>query len=368
MKRFVKFGMVVLFALTAVAGCKTEEEVSVSTSAENYCSEIAEVMCHNMFECCTGAQIEEQLGIAITLDEEECKHDMTLRCEDAYATVEYGIKNGHVTVNSAALDLCLEAMLVQDECFVVTVDPQFLVACDEEMFVGNVPADSSCVYDVECADDAFCDIDQTCQPLLGAGDDCSDGFIPCAEGLFCGPNDDGDIICQSLRDEGDDCYLGIPMCEEGLYCAEDEDTGEASCRNRRDVGQSCNENEACKSGYCIPGLCAGTTDACYEDSDCQGECNESGNSCSEDADCGGECSDSGNYCDEEYPCAGTCSETGGYCEDDTDCYGGETDTCDQPECVLDTCTGASCEGSSVCADNHVVVDYCELGLGIMEAF
>ena len=119
-----------LLVLSFAVGCGPKEEslkIAVTASKDGLCSEIAKVVCYNVFHCCTGAQIEDALGLQQTTTEKKCRKDMELICEQNMAPVLHGLNKNTLTVDSAGATTCLESLLPpDDECFPTLTEPEFV--------------------------------------------------------------------------------------------------------------------------------------------------------------------------------------------------------------------------------------------------
>lgn len=334
----ILLALAMLLALPTGGCSDNAKAVSVNVTQENICEEIAEVMCHNMFQCCTGLRIEEVLGIEISTTEKECRSDMRLLCEDRSVEMQYAFENGTASFDQATAQACLEVLLApKDICVELQLDPAWTELCAEIWVIGNQGVGDACFWDFECAENQYCAPNQECRMLPGAGDECDFQAPgnPCAEGLYC----DGDDICVALGGKSDDCSPTEP-CLEDLYC--DWDAGEGTCRAKEDAGEECTNNWMCASNDCAPGICGGDGSFCEDDSDCQGQCDGTNDDC-----------------DDETDCEGVCDVSGDQCDDDGDC-----DVEPDDFCVHDQCLGNICE-ERYCVDTPDEVDYCLLGLGIL---
>jgi hypothetical protein len=322
----------------SVGGCGGSEDPlpvpKVKVTLQNLCAEMAEVSCYNMFQCCTGEQIEEVLGIAISLEPADCRRDLELICQERYAPIIWAAQKGSVGVDTMAIAGCLQSMIVMGDCFQHVSSIPWQQACEVDQVVGTVQATGACVYQWECAAGNFCAPDGKCVALPGAGQECHDA---CAAGLFC---DWQTYRCAALRGSGQQC-TSSSTCQAGLYC-DFNAQGVGSCAAPRAVGQACDGGEDCTTGYCLPGVCAGTYTECFQDSECQGVCSTTGSACDSDYDCDSHCSLSQDSCYSDYDC------------------GAEGGTC-----APDSCGQQQCTGAPVCAERWMILDYCQ---GTLELF
>jgi hypothetical protein len=397
-------------------------DVNAETASGELCIEIAKVMCYNLFECCTGQQIEETLGIEITTDESDCRHDIELICLDDLSYIFWALGQGNASLDAEQANLCLEALLVGEEgCFPFTLGhPAYEAACPESIVQGTQGEGGACLTDLECQQDMYCAANRKCESLPKAGEECSFDS-GCVSGYFCGADEMGDFICQAYKQMGEACSYAFPMalCAPELYCEfTDEYLDEGVCKNMKTIGEACADDMPCLDGICLSGNCADGRE-CSDDSDCGGACENSGGYCEDDTDCDGTCADGGGWCDEDSDCGGTCAISGYYCNDDWDCHdsgtcassgyycydewdcayeglcsesgytcyeGGyecledeecipleecipnDSDSCELGTCEMEACVGASVCSGRICAEWYGVVDYCELGLGAIDFF
>lgn len=322
-----------------VVSCENESGLSLRVTKKNFCSEVAKVVCNNVFQCCTGAQLEDVLGVTLTTSEAQCRKDMELKCQEANAPLLFALDKGTVTLDGPATTACLKSMLVQDTCFLFAPNFPYAEECNQQLLQGVQGVNKDCVDSVECVPDAYCGPDRKCRALPREGQECDNaGPKPCASGLYCAQ----DNTCQPLRKAGEECDE-FNLCEPSLFCDTIDPTMESTCKSRKALNASCRGDKECISGYCIPGLCA-DGNVCYRDEDCEGRCRDSGEVCSSDDDC-----------------PGTCDISGIACEVDWDC----------PEinerCKHSVCD-SSCQGKPICGERYEVFDYCEMSMKLIERF
>lgn len=407
------FALLLTVGLVAAAGCKEEDELAFDSNPtpDNACAEIAEVICHNSFQCCTGEDLEDYFGIELTTSEGDCRHDVELMCESTYAKQLDSLAAGRVTLNTEVLKQCLIDMIAPDDvCFPYeAIEPDAVERCDSvhNMLTGKVAVGNGCIIDEDCVGEAYCAENQKCKDLLGAGQTCVSD-LDCKEVLHCAYNEAAvEMRCTKDIPMGGDCG-DSGDCEEGLFCQQraesaNIDLSYGNCRAPAANGAECKQSAGCASSNCLPGTC-GDGSSCESDAHCTGTCSESETLCATAEDCGGSCQ-GGYYAD--YPCSGSsecgsaCSLSGYSCIDGTDCglvcvsdtgipttlscdtttecegYYGVGYTCDAQTCDAGTCESTeTCEGATqcsgrVCAENYQVRDYCIEGrnwLGYSEAF
>jgi hypothetical protein len=197
-------------------------------------------------------------------------------------------------------------------------------------WVGLVADGSACLSTPECASkDSFCSAGQKCTALPGDGQPCS--AFGCATGTFCSAG-----TCRAQLAAGGACTSSL-QCLKGLFC--DVTALPAACAPLRAPGEACSGNTTCTSNQCNPGTCMGSTTTCFTKNNCSARCADDNSFCFTDSDCGP---------------TGTCSMTATACSIVTPCVGvGNT-------CIFPVkCNPAECIGDVVCAEPHVVVDYCQ---------
>jgi hypothetical protein len=110
-----------------------------------------------------------------------------------------------------------------------------------------------CVVHLSSSNDAG-PITGTCQQPVAAspGASCSAPEAQCAEGFHCGTS----AHCDQDAELGQNCSLQNP-CAEGLECSS-SDSGEPTCLQKAGIGDACNFDLDCASGYCVENvhLCA----------------------------------------------------------------------------------------------------------------
>jgi len=68
------------FDFRVLVGCG-DDGVNIDSSAESVCGEIAEVACHNLYNCCTENEIETFLDVTEPRTQEQCYTDVQRSCE-----------------------------------------------------------------------------------------------------------------------------------------------------------------------------------------------------------------------------------------------------------------------------------------------
>jgi len=316
-------------------GCSDDDDVvvtEVKVTQDTFCTEVAKLLCRNMFACCTGNEIEDILGITISTEEKACQHDMELVCEDRNYELLDAVVRGTVTVHEQVATDCLNAMFVKDgRCFLNRPEAPWAEVCKEGLYEGNQAPDQPCFASIECKADSYCAGNQKCKALPKKDEKCPDGH--CATGLSCQqPGAGGDRVCTELRKKDETCNVSMP-CQAGLYCDINSGEAEGKCAPQKKKDEACSASNQCDTGYCVPGTCSDGRE-CTRDEQCPGKCAESQEECFSALQCPGKCSVSGDACTSPLTCTGT------------------EETCDREECVT------RCEGDRVCAEQPRKIDYC----------
>ena len=181
----MRLAFVSVFAL--LVGC--QDGVSIDATEDTFCNEFAEVACHNMYQCCNEAQIENELGVSEPRTEVQCREDKTRNCVRSTASLRDSLKAGRVTFKPEVLNACLDAIIAPDDgtCSTYVDKLPWTDLCEEQPWVGTVAMAGKCFFDHDCAGSpksAECGLDQKCVALPTAGFPCPNGV--CAEDFFCG--------------------------------------------------------------------------------------------------------------------------------------------------------------------------------------
>ena len=329
---------IALGALVVMIGCGGDGRPNISATQDNLCDEIAEVACYNMYQCCSESEIEDFLMVTDPRTEEQCREDVHTVCERQLTTINFSLDNKRVRFDEKVMNKCLDALVPPDgACTSITSMKPWAEACMESSWLGTVSDGGQCDFPYECGKDSFCNPSRVCTALPGDGMACS--AQGCASGLYCGVG-----VCHPLLAEGGMCTSTL-QCEKGLFC--DTASTTRTCTPLRAIGDKCTGNTTCASNTCLPGTCAGTGGTCYANVNCSGHCADDNGFCTLDSTCS----------------PGTCSTTGTTCFAVTDCIGAGN-TCNFPV----KCLPAECVGDVVCADAHVVVDYCRDALTDLPLF
>ncbi len=305
--------------------------VEISASADNVCDEIAEVACHNLYQCCTEGEIEEFLNVSEPRTERQCREDVVRACKRASFTLTDSIKAGRVRFEPERMNTCLDALVAPEgSCGMIASELPWTEACEEFAWVGTVALSGSCSFAHDCAGapDNFCAPNQKCTAKPTAGFPCGSG---CASAFTCVNG-----ICQPKLAAGAPC-LSTSQCQQDLFC--DISAPAPVCTARAPGGSPCTSNAGCVSGSCVPGQCMGTSFGCFRDTDCSARCADDGSPCTTSAQCA----------------SGTCSVGGNFCTSNTNCTAGGGDTCVFP--VL--CLPGDCIGDPICTNQTLTIDYCE---------
>src|SRR5262249_55069248 len=94
-----------------VVGCGGGSGVSIDANQDNVCGEIAEVACHNMYQCCSEGEIETFLRVSDPRTEDQCRDDLTRLCKRSIANLDDGISAGRVKFDGNIMNHCLEALV-----------------------------------------------------------------------------------------------------------------------------------------------------------------------------------------------------------------------------------------------------------------
>jgi hypothetical protein len=328
--------------LAVVAACGGDEGVSISADKDNFCSEIAEVACHNLYQCCTEGEIEDFLEVSEPRTEAQCRDDLAKSCERRAGTLNDSINAGRVAFNSDRMNACLNAIVAPAEsCATVVAELPWEDACVDTAWVGTVGTGGACFFAHDCAGspDSFCGPNQKCAARPIAGFPCGTG---CASDFYCGTNG----ICAAKVPAGAPCQ-SASQCDDDLFC-DFEALPAPVCTARLPGGEACTSSNNCESGSCIPGQCMGTGGTCFNDLQCDSRCADDGSFCSTSAQCA----------------SGTCSVGGNLCSDESQCAATVDDTCVFP--VL--CLPGDCIGDPVCTAETITVDYCTGALSQLPLF
>lgn len=325
-------------ALIAVLGLGLgacgDDGVTINSNDDNFCEQISEVVCHNLYNCCTEEEIQGYLDVSEPRTELQCREDVKRSCDRRAPDVRDSLAAGRIVFDAARLNACLTALLAPDGVCAEVVqgsDLPWQEACEEAPWVGTVPTDGACFFNFDCqgSPDSFCGPDQKCKAKPTAGFPCGAG---CASDFYCATNG----TCAAKVAVGGPCTSNI-ACAEDLYCDQTTNPQMPVCAMKGGGGMTCTTSAACLSSTCVPGVCANSTQSCYSDAGCLSRCAGTGFSCDEAGDCA----------------AGNCSVTGVSCFDPGDCTG-VNDNCVFPV----QCVPGDCIGEPVCTSQTLVADYC----------
>ena len=226
-------------------------------------------------------------------------------------------------------------------------------AC-ESTSCGTCPLDEVCLPDgacgqLVCSTDGDCPDDAVCVGTLCRQTHDCESNAECEDTLgVCGPDGVCEPGCSQDVDCGDPAIVG---CREGacqFRCNPDRDT--------------CDRDETCEDGFCVPNECSGTgTEGCPDGQRCSdGRCMPytacvDDSSCAESQECvDGICEDrDGCISDRQCPPNQLCQA--GYCHVAAECT--ESSQCtDQQDCIGGLCVEALCRGPADCGAEQVCED------------
>lgn len=338
----------VAVGFAVVIACGGDDGVSINTNKDNVCSQIAEVACHNLYQCCTEGEIENYLNVSDPRTEAQCRDDLTKACDRQEARIQDAITNKRVTFDSKIMNDCLESIVAPSgTCASVDMMAPWVDACMDSAWIGAVADGGMCHAGFECVTDSYCSPGETCIALPTANMPCSSNG--CASGLYCNAG-----TCAALVAQGGMC-TSTSQCAKDLFC--DTTSATPTCTALHAGGEHCTSSSTCASNQCLPGTCTNSTSTCYTDANCGGRCQTGNFFCSVDRDCGnGTCSNSPTtFCSSDLTCQGLGSGSG------SGSGSGTSGTC----VYTNHCMPGTCQGDIVCADAQVVVDYCSQALGAL---
>jgi hypothetical protein len=328
-------------------GC--QDGIDINATEDTFCDEFAEVACHNMYQCCSESQIEQELGVSEPRTEVQCREDKRRLCVRSTASLRDSLAAGRVTFNAEPLNTCLNAYLAPDDTCSTYVDKfPWTEPCKAQVWTGTVGAMGKCFFDHDCAGapkSAECGPDQKCIALPTGGQPCPMGT--CADGFFCGTG----AVCQARLGENAPC-TSTSQCQDMLFC-DTTAMPQPLCASRKPGGAMCTSDLACISGDCVPGRCAMTNVTCFTDAQCGGRCANSTQSCTVGIDW--TCNTTAGHCDvvTSQPCSGS---TG-----DSQCVNANAGT----RCIFNiSCVAGDCVGDPICTAPLFAADYCTIGLGL----
>ncbi len=317
----VRWGAVIAVVALLGAGCSSSSSGGKPNpqkiTAANLCEEYAQAVCYNMWNCCTGKEIETILGQTLTTTEGKCQDDMKLQCENNLAPILDAVNNNRASINSTSAAKCLDGLILPDtnSCFIEPTDNSLELNITTNCAValqGQVAAGGDCFNSFECVTDTTCEgtVDGSagkCISKIGSGETCYYYSLnDCKENLYCAST--------ATTSTGPVCSFVAPGCACAALKAEN-----APC---------CNTNECATDLYCVPpatGVCSLATTG--------------GNpgSCKAPVAAGQPCTNS-TPCVTNYSCqVGVCQINNKLtCATDTDCSDVTAgDTCSGRFCVLD---------------------------------
>ena len=138
-----------LVLIGLLVGC--QDGFSVDADQGNFCDEVAEVACHNMYQCCTEDQIESDLGVTEPRTEVQCREDKKRECIVANADVRDSLKAGRAHVRCGKFQRILRALAAPDDtCATYVTERPWMEACKTAAFLGTVATGATCFFSHDC--------------------------------------------------------------------------------------------------------------------------------------------------------------------------------------------------------------------------
>ncbi len=162
-----------------------------------------------------------------------------------------------------------------------------------------------------------------------------------------------------------ECLGGVcePGCEENTHCGDPAIVGcvEGDCLFRCNPDRdTCDSDESCVGGYCVPNECSGTgTEGCPDGQRCSDgacvpytACNDAGECDDPALECIDGICEPREGCISDRECAASELCIGGFCADAVECDG--PDGCEgEQDCIGGLCVEGLCRGPEDCTDDEV---------------
>lgn len=273
---------------------------------DNLCQQYADIICYNMWNCCTGQELEDILGssgggLTLSTSEDKCRTDMKLSCDNIFAQIFDSVSKGTASIDSTKATACLKAILLPnqdnktklDPCFIEPTDVYAIIPIttnsghsmsvpiskdtydnclkDSGFIVGAVAATSDCAHDWECVAGTVCSVDHSsgstsvgkCISFLDSGNKCTDDG-QCKEGLYCSDsNGNSSSAGQTCGTAG--CTCTALKTDNGKCCDNSECAIDYYCLISRTNTQTCSLSQTgstfvsgtCKASIAVGQKCVG---------------------------------------------------------------------------------------------------------------
>jgi hypothetical protein len=202
--------------------------MSGELTADNFSTELAEVICAKAKSCCTPEEYMTRF------EGDDCVAETGGLYAQTFPTSE-DVASGRITFDATAAQGTID-MLNMTSCTGLDLVRDIALP-----FTGNVEVGQPCDTSTECAAPAgkgvFCSV--TCQVLKGSGEACTDSF-DCDVDLYC----DTAGTCAPTLPGGGACVEDLDC--KSARCSEDNST----CNDQVELGQSCAQDDECLSGFC----------------------------------------------------------------------------------------------------------------------
>jgi hypothetical protein len=297
-------------------------------SQEDYPEKYREALCHRKARC---GQIRDE--DACVRESREFARAMNEAGMSPYQMYEGSFRSGRLRFDEDLAEACVERIR-DSSCDQSLGEARAGDVC--HILVGQQKDGEPCLLYDECGPASYCErmneavcAEGTCKPGLGLGQTLTNGMQQCAPGLI-----PVEGICQAFLGEGDTC-AGSDRCALGLFCNIDTRT----CQRFATEGGTCGTGGGiCLSHLrCIDGSCRRLADVgeacaggCKEDLFCDRTTDSEPGSCRERRGLGEPCNDVYGYvtCRANLVCGNT--------------SGGMERTCQPPAEVGASCANMSC--------------------------
>src|SRR5262245_46042957 len=123
---------IMFLVMTVACGDNGDGRPEVATSVGTLCRTLAEVACHDMYNCCAEIEVEQYLGVREPRPESACVDDVETWCDRQLGEEQYAVAAGTLAYDADAMDVCLSALLAPaDTCTFVGEEEPWRLACKD---------------------------------------------------------------------------------------------------------------------------------------------------------------------------------------------------------------------------------------------
>lgn len=216
--------------LVVVAACGDDTPAEKYPTADSFCAAKAAEEC-------------KAVGAACAVPDDKCKATRAGACN---GTAGGATGQGRSYRPENAESCIAKTTIVYADRVIDPVKEEAFVEACERVFMGTKKKNEACSNAYDCEGSLVCDLDKKLCAVKAekkADEPCNNPGDICGKGLYCQAR--GAVkFCTPKNKLGDTCNETDAPCDEGLRC------NTTTCVAKTGVGEGCDANTECLSGFC----------------------------------------------------------------------------------------------------------------------